>query len=655
MLLSREMIRLSNFAGKFSRFVGGEFLALFGGDHYFIDTDHASTGRAAHGCACRVFLEQSNLRKLIFRTAAILGLVLATSASALANGEISVWRPSNGIWYSLTSASNFTTGWTSPVRWGVQSNGDVPFLGDVDGDGVRDLIAWRASTGVWYALTSSTGYDPARAIVKAYGGQGDIPLVADMDGDGKVDFTVWRGSSGTFYWLTSSSRYTAGGGIQFGRGSLGDQPLIGDFDGDGKSDLAVWRASNGTFYWITSSTSFNYAATRGIPWGSGTAGDVPKVGDVDGDGKADLLVWRAPSGTWFWLTSSSGYTAAGSRMWGSGSVGDIPLLGDFDRDGRADIAVWRPGKGAWYWLTAVSGFSTAGTRMWGGFGDVPLVFEKFRNTRPGGAATAPPPAPAPTPAPSPSSGGVQLRVLQWNIHHGGFGTDGVYSTERIANWVVAMKPDVILFNEMEKNTSWGREDQPEVYKRLLQQKTGKTWYYVFAQEFGDWSSNGKGNMIMSTYPLSFSGHYEIARNGDRTIAMAGINVNGRNITLVGTHLDPYDASLRLVQAAEVTTWSAAQPENRILAGDMNAWPDQTSIGQFNKTYYDSWTVAASQGTAVAFAGNSGQTKNGRIDYIFYSKTSPNLAVKSSQVYDTRDSSGVMPSDHRPVLTTFVVR
>ena len=51
-------------------------------------------------------------------------------------------------------------------------------------------------------------------------------------------------------------------------------------------------------------------------------------------------------------------------------------------------------------------------------------------------------------------------------------------------------------------TGWGNQDQPEVYKSLLQQKTGKTWYYVFAQEFGDWSSNGKGNLILSTYPIT---------------------------------------------------------------------------------------------------------------------------------------------------------
>jgi len=30
-------------------------------------------------------------------------------------------------------------------------------------------------------------------------------------------------------------------------------------------------------------------------------------------------------------------------------------------------------------------------------------------------------------------------------------------------------------------------------------------------------------------------------------------------------------------------------------------------------------------------------------------------VQSSRVYDTRDANGVMPSDHRPVLTQFEVR
>jgi endonuclease/exonuclease/phosphatase family metal-dependent hydrolase len=245
-------------------------------------------------------------------------------------------------------------------------------------------------------------------------------------------------------------------------------------------------------------------------------------------------------------------------------------------------------------------------------------------------------------------------VLQYNTHHGGYGTDGRYDTNRLANWIVKMAPDVVMLNEIEKYTGWGNQNQPEVYRSLLQSKTGKTWYYHFAQEFGDWSSNGKGNLILSRVPFKFTDRHEIVHNGDRSVGEAAISWNGRTITFIVTHLDPDSRSLRLTQATEVTTWAASEPENRILTGDMNAWPDQTSIAQFNKYYKDSWAVAAANGTATAFSGNSGETKNGRIDYIFYSRNAPNLSVKSSRVYDTRDSNGVMPSDHRPVLTVFGV-
>ena len=247
-----------------------------------------------------------------------------------------------------------------------------------------------------------------------------------------------------------------------------------------------------------------------------------------------------------------------------------------------------------------------------------------------------------------------LRVLQWNTHHGGVGTDGVYDPNRLATWAAKMAPDVIMFNEIEKNDYWGNQDQPALYQSLMEQKTGKTWYYVFAQEFGQWNSNGKGNLILSTYPLNFVNRYELVHNYDRSIAMVNITVNGRSLSFLLTHLDPYDSTLRLTQATEVTGWAVNQPENRILTGDMNAWPDQSSIAYYDQNYYDSWVVATNNGTAVAFSGNNGETKKGRIDYIFYSKKAPNLTVKSSQVYDTRDANGIMPSDHRPVVTTFAV-
>ena len=357
------------------------------------------------------------------------------------------------------------------------------------------------------------------------------------------------------------------------------------------------------------------------------------------------------------------------HVWAYPGTGAAPIfLGEIVRGARPDVArAYGPQFGD-------AGFSVVVTNLPAGnymlaifpFSSITNSFQydsavavNVRVVAGAAAPAAPAPAPSPTPStPTPdtgSGGGTELRVLQWNTHHGGYGTDNVYSPDRIASWVANMNPDVVMFNEIEKYTGWGNQDQPEVYKALIQQKTGRTWYYHFAQEFGQWSSNGKGNLILSRYPIGVTDNYELVNNADRSIGMAAINVNGVPITLILTHLDPYDQSLRLTQAIEVTGWSAAQPENRIITGDMNAWPDQSSIAHLNSLYYDSWTVASNQGTAVAFSGNSGQTRSGRIDYIFYSKNSGNLSVKSSQVYDTRDANGVMPSDHRPVLTTFIVK
>jgi endonuclease/exonuclease/phosphatase family metal-dependent hydrolase len=262
----------------------------------------------------------------------------------------------------------------------------------------------------------------------------------------------------------------------------------------------------------------------------------------------------------------------------------------------------------------------------------------------------------PTPDPIPTSpGAVGLRVLEWNTHHG-VGTDGRYDLDRLATWMARMKADVIMLNEVEKNTGWGNEDQPARYEALLEAKTGRNWYHMFTQEFGDGSANGKGHLILSAYPIDGVSRVGLTPSaglrGAGAAGEASITVNGRNISLVISHLDPESRTMRQIQAKEVMRWAANYAENRIIAGDMNAWPDQSSIAEFTKEYHDSWAVA--HGTSQS-ADAAGATRKGRIDYIFYSKGASQLVFKSSKVYDTRDASGHKPSDHRPVVSTFEVR
>jgi hypothetical protein len=90
-----------------------------------------------------------------------------------------------------------------------------------------------------------------------------------------------------------------------GSENAGDGPFIGDIDGDRKAELVVWRASPGTWFWLPSTAGYDYAGAQSKQWGNQTLGDIPALPDLDGDGKADLTLWPASTGTWFCLTSGA--------------------------------------------------------------------------------------------------------------------------------------------------------------------------------------------------------------------------------------------------------------------------------------------------------------------------------------------------------------
>ena len=253
--------------------------------------------------------------------------------------DIAVFRPSNGVWYSMNS----TDGNLTALNFGA--SGDVIVPGDYDGDGKSDYAVWRPSNGTWYIQQSQLGFTGI-----AFGANGDIPVVGDYDGDLKSDIAVFRPSNGTWYIQGSSSGFS---GTAFG--AMGDKIAQGDYDGDAKTDIAVYRPSNGTWYIQQSTAGFT-----GIAFG--VAEDKPVQADYDGDGKTDVAVFRPSNGTWYLLRSRDGFSGT---LFGVGT--DKPVPADYDGDGKVDIAVVR--NGTWYLLQSSAGFKGV---AFGASDDVPI-------------------------------------------------------------------------------------------------------------------------------------------------------------------------------------------------------------------------------------------------------------------------------------------
>jgi hypothetical protein len=81
-----------------------------------------------------------------------------------------------------------------------------------------------------------------------------------------------------------------------------------------------------------------------------------------------VAVWSPSSGRWR-IRGAGGKVV--ERVWGV--AGDVPVVGDYDGDGRVDLGIYRPGSGEWWILSSVGGYRRVlPVLVWGQSGDVPV-------------------------------------------------------------------------------------------------------------------------------------------------------------------------------------------------------------------------------------------------------------------------------------------
>ena len=254
-----------------------------------------------------------------------------------------------------TSGSITTSSFAAKVDFSVGSNPRGIALNDIDGDGKLD-IAVANKTGntvsVLYNTSTSgsiTSGSFAAQITFSSSSPNEI-VFSDLDGDGKAEMLVANGASNiTSVYLntasrgsiTSSSFATA---ATYTTGSFAEGAATGDIDGDGKQDMVIVNSSSNTVSLFRNTStlgSLGFAAK--VDFTTGTTPSSVKLGDIDGDNKVDLIIPNNSSSTIsvFRNTATSGTISSGSLAAKVDfSVGSYPALvsvGDIDGDGRMDM------------------------------------------------------------------------------------------------------------------------------------------------------------------------------------------------------------------------------------------------------------------------------------------------------------------------------
>jgi serine protease len=250
------------------------------------------------------------------------GIVDAAAAvnASVARDSIGLFDPASRTFYLRVN----NEGGDANYAFTFGAAGDVPIVGDWNGDGVDTVGVYRPSTGDFFLRNSNAPGAPDVSFV--FGAGGAVPLAGDWNGDGVDTVGIYVPATGTFFLKNTNAAGPADIVFTFGPGGAGVVPLVGDWNGDGTDTVGLYVAATGTFFLKNSNAAG--PADVAFTFGPGGAGWTPIVGDWNNTGSKKIGVYNSATGTFFLRNSNSSGPA--NTAFAFGPAGLVPLAGDWD-------------------------------------------------------------------------------------------------------------------------------------------------------------------------------------------------------------------------------------------------------------------------------------------------------------------------------------